>query len=149
MEECLKPSVAQRIDDHHNHLYHKEVDTPFKQMRWFVKYLSRRVERVPQTDVDRRIIPGNSYGVDQVWKIDIVVPIHSKWVVHKLRNILDNYEEIKSRVAELEYELDRAEEGDDDELPPEVRRQRSERLAKMNAELNVLSEALAEYELNR
>ena len=60
----------------------------------------------------------------------------------------DNYEEIKSRVAELEYELDRAEE-DDDELPPEVRQQHSERLAKMNAELNVLSEALTEYELNR
>lgn len=62
----------------------------------------------------------------------------------------DNYEEIVSRVAELEYALDRAEDADDvDELPVEVRQQRSERLAKMNAELNVLSEALAEYELNR
>ena len=60
----------------------------------------------------------------------------------------DNYEEIKSRVAELEYELDRAEE-DDDELPPEVRRQRSERLAEMDAEYSVLNDALLEYELNR
>lgn len=60
----------------------------------------------------------------------------------------DNYEEIKSRVSELEYELDMAED-DDDELPPEVRRQRSERLAEMDAEYSVLNDALLEYELNR
>ena len=70
--------------------------------------------------------------------------------MRKIKVSKDNYEEIVSQVAELEYALDRAEDDDDvDELPPEVRQQRSERLAKMTAELNVLSEALAEYELNR
>lgn len=61
----------------------------------------------------------------------------------------ENYEEIKTHVAELEYELEHSEEDEDDELPAEVKQQRRERLAKMNAEYSELNDKLIEYELNK
>lgn len=65
----------------------------------------------------------------------------------------ENYDEIKSYVAELERAIEceniKMEEGDYDEVPPEVRRQQVDRLADMNNTYSILNDKLLEYELTR
>lgn len=65
----------------------------------------------------------------------------------------ENYESIKSYVAELEAAMDAEnlmmEEDDFSELPPEVRRQRADRLADMDNTYSILNDKLLEYELEK
>lgn len=65
----------------------------------------------------------------------------------------ENYDDIKSYVAELERSIEfeniKMEEGDYDELPSEVRRQQADRLADMNNTYSILNDKLLEYELTR
>ena len=65
----------------------------------------------------------------------------------------ENYEAIKSYVAELECAMEceniKMEEGDYDEVPAEVRRQQADKLADMDNTYSILNDKLLEYELTR
>lgn len=65
----------------------------------------------------------------------------------------ENYDEIKSYVAELERAMEceniKMEEGDYDGVPPEVRRQQADKLADMDNTYSILNDKLLEYELER
>ena len=104
MEECLQPDIARRIDNQHNQHYHREVESLFKKLDWFVKYFTERIDRVSETDIDRRIVHYPPYSSTQLWKIDVSIPLKSKRIVNKLNDIMDVYTEIQALDAQARTE---------------------------------------------